>query len=146
MNEFFALLDHTKGLYEAGLYDDVKIFCDLLTGMVESSNAGFVIDSKDKYMIYYLFGNAAFNLKEYKLAESLFNKALQINKSNLRPKPKTQSTLVKFFLKLTKNKNLIINFILKKDCETDIQIKYNLYLCLTYDKKHQEAFTIVILF
>ena len=94
MNEFFALLDHTKGLYEAGLYEDVKILCDLLIGMVDSSNAGFVTDSKDKYMIYYLFGNAAFNLKEYKSAESLFNKALQINKSNLRPKPKTQSTLV----------------------------------------------------
>lgn len=122
MNEFFALLDHTKGLYEANLHEDVKIFCDLLIGMVESSNSGFVCDSKDKYMIYYLFGNAAFNLKEFKLAENLFNKALQINKSNLRPKPKTQSSL---------------------DCETDIQIKYNLHLCLIYDKKHQEAFVIL---
>lgn len=94
MNEFYALLDHTKQLFESGLYEDVKVFCDLLIGMVESSNAGFVCDCKDKYMIYYLFGNAAFILKEFKLAESLFNKALQINKSNLRPKPKTQSTLV----------------------------------------------------
>jgi tetratricopeptide (TPR) repeat protein len=98
MNEFFALLDHTKGLYEAGFHEDVKIFCDLLIGMVESSNSGFVCDSKDKYMIYYLFGNAAFNLKEFKLAENLFNKALQINKSNLRPKPKTQSSLVSLII------------------------------------------------
>lgn len=70
--------------------------------MVDSSNVGFVCDSKDKYMIYYLFGNAAFNLKEFKSAENLFNKALQINKSNLRPKPKTQSSTVCF---------LIINFL-----------------------------------
>ncbi len=54
----------------------------------------FQCDSKDKYMIYCLYGNAAFNLREYKLAESLFNKALQINKSNLRPKPKTLTSLV----------------------------------------------------
>lgn len=95
MNEFFVILDHAKGLYESGLYEDVKLICDLLIGMTESSNSdGFVCDSKDKYMIYYLFGNAAFSLKEYKLAENLLNKALQINKSNLRPKPKTQSSVV----------------------------------------------------
>lgn len=83
----------------------------------------FQCDSRDKYMIYYWHGNAAFNLKEYKLAESLFNKALQINnKSNLRPKPKTLTSL---------------------DSDTDITIKYNLHLCLFYDKKYQEAYTIV---
>lgn len=98
MNEFFALLDHTKGLYEAGLHEDVKIFCDLLIGMVESSNSGFACDPKDKYLIYYFFGNAAFHLKEFKLAENLFNKALQINKSNLRPKPKTQSSVVSTYV------------------------------------------------
>jgi tetratricopeptide (TPR) repeat protein len=54
----------------------------------------FQCDSKDKYMIFYLYGNAAFNLREYKLAESLYNKALQVNKSNLRPKPKTLTSLV----------------------------------------------------
>lgn len=123
MNEFFALLDHAKSLYEGGLFDDVKITCDLLIGVTESSNnEGLVYDSKDKYMIYYLFGNAAFNLREYKLAENMFNKALQINKSNLRPKPKTQSSV---------------------DCETDILIKYNLHLCLMYEKKYQEAFAIL---
>lgn len=58
------------------------------------SGVPFLCDSKDKYMIYFWYGNAAFNLREYKLAESLFNKALQINKSNLRPKPKTLSGLV----------------------------------------------------
>lgn len=95
MNEFFALLDHSKSLYEAGLYEDVKLICDLLIGMSESANSeGYVCDAKDKYMIYYLFGNSAFSLREYKLAENLLNKALHINKSNLRPKPKTQSSVV----------------------------------------------------
>ncbi len=61
------------------------------------ASAPFQCDSKDKYMIYYLYGNAAFNLREFKLAESLFNKALQINKSNLRPKPKTLTSLVNNF-------------------------------------------------
>jgi len=123
MNEFFALLDHCKSLYEAGLYEDVKLICDLLIGMSESAySGGFVCDAKDKYMIYYLFGNAAFSLREYKLAENLLNKALQINKSNLRPKPKTQSSV---------------------DCETDINVKYNLHLCLMYEKKYQEAFVIL---
>lgn len=123
MNEFFVLLEHARTLYDSGLFEDVKLVCDLLVGLVESSNTeGFVCDSKDKYMIYYLFGNAAFSLKEYKLAENLFNKALLINKSNLRPKPKTQSS---------------------SDCETDIFIKYNLHLCLMYEKKHQEAFVIL---
>ena len=97
MNEFFVLLEHARTLYDSGLFEDVKLVCDLLVGLVESSNTeGFVCDSKDKYMIYYLFGNVAFSLKEYKLAKNLFNKALLINKSNLRPKPKTQSSSVAF--------------------------------------------------
>jgi hypothetical protein len=95
MNEFFAMLEHAKFLYESGMYEDVKLICDLLIGMTEVPGSnGF--DCKDKYMIYYLFANSAFNLKEYKLAEDLFNKALQINKSNLRPKAKIQSSSVIF--------------------------------------------------
>ncbi len=99
MKDFQALLDHLKSLYDSGLYEDVKILSDLLNGMIESTattttanNNNF--DTKDKYMIYYLHGSAAFNLKEYKLAESLFNKALQTNKTNLRSKAKTLNTLV----------------------------------------------------
>ena len=123
MNEFYVLLEHVKQLYELELFEDVKLVCDLLVGLTESSNSeGFVCDPKDKYMVYYLYGNAAFQLKEYKLADSLFNKALLVNKSNLRPKPKTQSS---------------------PDCDTDISIKYNLHLCLMYEKKYQEAFVIV---
>ena len=165
MKEFYVLLDHLKSLYENGLYEDVKLIADLLLGITESSsgfatslssssstsatsstssinnpntsnsttnpsstnNNGFSgvpfqCDSKDKYMIFYWYGNAAFNLREYKLAESLYNRALQINKSNLRPKPKTLTSL---------------------DSETDILIKFNLHLCLFYDKKYQEAFIIL---
>lgn len=66
-----------------------------VSGATTSNSNEFVFDPKDKYMIYNLYGNAAFNLREYKLAESLFNKALKINKSNLRPKPKTLTSLVK---------------------------------------------------
>ncbi len=131
MAEFFVLLEHAKSLTESGLYEDVKLICDLLVGMTESTSAstststeGFICESKDRYMIYYLFGNAAFNLKEYKLAEALFNKALQINKSNLRPKSKTQAVA---------------------DCDTDITIKFNLHQCLMTEKKYQEAFVIVSL-
>lgn len=123
MNEFYVLLEQAKQLYESELFEDVKLICDLLVGLTESSNSeGTVCDAKDKYMIYYLYGNAAFQLKEYKLADSLFNKALLINKSNLRPKPKTQAS---------------------SDCDTDISIKYNLHLCLMNEKKYQEAFVIL---
>lgn len=139
MKDFFMLLDQLKSLYEAELYEDVKVLADLLIGQIESSSPAFslsiggtsssaaatsaiICESKDKYSIYYLYGNAAFNLKEFKLAESLFNKALQINKSNLRPKLKTLNQI---------------------DCETDITIKFNLNICLVNDKKYQEAFTIV---
>lgn len=125
MKEFYSLLEHLKSLYETGLYEDVKILSDLLIGTTESSllsspslfssastsssssinslqnsSSGFngipfQCDSKDKYMIFYCYGNAAFNLREYKLAESLFNKALQINKTNLKPKPKNLASLVR---------------------------------------------------
>jgi hypothetical protein len=65
------------------------------TVMGSSSTSTFQCgDSKDKYTILYYYGNSAFNLREYKLAESLFGKALQINKSNLRPKTKTLTSLV----------------------------------------------------
>jgi len=129
MAEFYVLLEHVKNLTECELYEDVKVICDLLVGIAESTSSltssiadGFVCEQKDKYMIYYLFGNAAFNLKEYKLAETLFNKALQINKSNLKPKTKAHTAV---------------------DCDTDINIKYNLHQCLLFEKKYQEAFSIV---
>jgi hypothetical protein len=119
MKEFFGLLDNLKNLYENELYEDVKLLADLLIGLIESSSSSlgswsaassagqnngscssssssqtepmspFLFDSKDKYTIYQLYGNAAFHLKEYKLAESLYTKALQVNKSNLRSKTKT---------------------------------------------------------
>lgn len=122
MKEFYALLDHLKCLYDSGLYEDVKILADLLIATTESStltsqpfmptaststsfstsstqtSTSFQCDPKDKYTLICLYGNAAFNLKEYKTAESLFNKALQINKSNVKPKPKNLNSLV--FIKL----------------------------------------------
>lgn len=36
-----------------------------------------------------------------------------------------------------------LEILILKDSETDIQIKFNLYLCLFYDKKYQEAYMIV---
>lgn len=81
-----------KSLYEDELYEDVKLLSDLLIGFVESK--GSICDPKDKYMLYYYYGNSAFYLNDYKLAENLYNKALQMNKSNLRPKPKTASSAV----------------------------------------------------
>jgi hypothetical protein len=92
MKDFFVFFEHLKVLYDDEMYEDVKLLADLLNGVMESK--GSLCDSKDKYMIYYYHGNAAFYLKEYRLAESLFNKALQMNKSNLRPKPKTISAPV----------------------------------------------------
>lgn len=109
MKEFHTLLDHLKSLYDSGLFEDVKMLADLLNGMIESTATtttnSYNFDIKDKYTIYYLHGMAAFNLKEYKLAESLFNKALQTNKTNLRSKAKTLNTLVnsttnKFFVEI----------------------------------------------
>ncbi len=93
MKDFFVFFEHLKELYDDELYEDVKLLADLLNGVMESK--GNLCDSKDKYMIYYYHGHAAFHLKEYRLAESVFNKALQMNKSNLRPKPKTISAPVR---------------------------------------------------
>lgn len=127
MKEFYALLDHLKSLYDNGLYEDVKLLADMLIASTDSSpmtpqpffssaststsfsstsqgsaftGIPFQCEPKDKYTLLYLYGNAAFNLREYKTAESLFNRALQINKSNLKPKPKNLTSLVhkiKFF-------------------------------------------------
>jgi hypothetical protein len=96
MKDFFVFLEHLKVLYEDEMYEDVKLLADLLTGVMETKSN--LCDSKDKYMIYYYHGNAAFYLKEYHMAESLFNKALQMNKSNLRPKPKTISAPVRILI------------------------------------------------
>lgn len=56
------------------------------------------VDLKDKYMLLYWYANATFNLREYKLAESLFYKALQTNKSTTsgRSRSKSLLSLVKF--------------------------------------------------
>ena len=103
MKDFFIFFEHLKFLFENELYEDAKLLSDLLIGIIESKSS--LCDSKDKYMVYYYYANSAFELKDYKLAESLFNKALQMNKSNLRPKPKVVSSLVRelFFTSLKKN-------------------------------------------
>jgi hypothetical protein len=66
MDEFYALLENLKSLYEAELFEDVKILSDLLIGMSESPNIQIFLEAKDKYILYNLFGNAAFYLKDYK--------------------------------------------------------------------------------
>ena len=92
MKDFYIFFEHLKSLYEDEMYDDVKLLSDLLIGLIESKRN--LCDPKDEYMLYYYYGNSAFYLKDYKLAENLFNKALQMNKSNLRPKPRTVSSSV----------------------------------------------------
>jgi tetratricopeptide (TPR) repeat protein len=92
MKDFFIFFDHLKFLFENELYEDAKLLADLLIGIMETK--GMLCDPKDKYMVYYYYGISAFELRDFKLAESLFNKALQMNKSNLRPKPKAVSSFV----------------------------------------------------
>lgn len=138
MDEFYALLENLKSLYEAELFEDVKILSDLLIGMSESPNIQISLESKDKYILYNLYGNAAFYLKDYKLAESLLNKALQISRSKAKASSVLKIYFNIFFLK-------ILSSIFKKDDESDIKMKFNLHLCLMNDKKYQEAFIIVSL-
>lgn len=94
MKDFFIFYEHLKFLYDNELHEDVKLLADLLIGVIESK--GNLCDQKDKYMIYYYYANSVFALKDYKFAESLYNKALQMNKSNLRPKPKAVTSPVKY--------------------------------------------------
>jgi tetratricopeptide (TPR) repeat protein len=96
MKDFFIFFEHLKFLFESELYEDAKLLADILIGLMESKSS--LCDPKDKYMVLYYYANAAFELRDYKLAESLFNKALQINKSNLRPKPKALSSLVSILI------------------------------------------------
>ena len=101
MNESTELVEHVRGLFEAGLYEDVCVFADILIGMLDSaeSNGGgdfaTTCDPRDRQTVYQFYGQAALSLKRFKLAESLFSKALQLSKSSIRPsKSKTQSNLV----------------------------------------------------
>jgi hypothetical protein len=81
LKEFSSLFETLKSLYEFELYDDVKILADLLISLVESySPDECPCEPKDKYSIYFMFAQAAFSKRECLLAESLFNKALQLNK------------------------------------------------------------------
>jgi tetratricopeptide (TPR) repeat protein len=104
MKDFSVFYEQLKVLFDEELYEDVKLLCDLLIGYIESSSLSSCADPKDKYMIYYYYGNSAFHLKEYKLAESLLNKSLQINKSNLKAKFKTSVAPVGIFILLLSSK------------------------------------------
>lgn len=63
--------------------NNVTITNSTISSSSSSSSYLTMVDAKDKYMIYYWYANAAFNFKEYKLAETLFGKALQTNRSAL---------------------------------------------------------------
>lgn len=78
-----------------------------------------------KFQIYVYCANAHFHLGNYKKAESLYKTALQYKKCVLKVKSTSKATMQEVFQ--------------QRDVISDIDIKFQIHLCLVKMKRTQEA-------
>ncbi|XP_074641940.1 anaphase-promoting complex subunit 7-like isoform X2 [Tubulanus polymorphus] len=114
------IYDQVKVLYDAGLYDDLKMTCGLVLTMSEHNTE--LLTVSQKYQITVFYGNSLFHQREYKLAEVAFRKALHLKKLINKTKGKGSQPLEVF---------------------PDVDVKYKLYRCYMHFKQYRDAISVL---
>ncbi|XP_054707441.1 anaphase-promoting complex subunit 7-like [Uloborus diversus] len=83
-----SLYDQLKLLYDQGLYSNVATLASMILTVGENTPEMLTFTMKYQTLVYY--ADSLVSLKEYKKAESLYRKALQLKKSLAKNKGKTQ--------------------------------------------------------
>ncbi|XP_076548945.1 anaphase-promoting complex subunit 7 isoform X2 [Osmia lignaria lignaria] len=118
-----TLYDQIKLLYEQSLYSNVISLANLVLSLSEHNSD--LLPIHGKFHIYVYYAHAHFYLGKYKRAEALYKKSLQFRKCLLKSKGSTKPLEG------------------QKDLLSDVDIKFQIHLCLMKLKNSQEAFQVL---
>ncbi|ELT97952.1 hypothetical protein CAPTEDRAFT_184536 [Capitella teleta] len=115
------LFDQIKSLYDAELYEDVKILASMVLTLCDHNPELLTVVAKFQILVYQ--GDAYFHSGHYKKAENIYRKALQSKKSLLKNKGKTASH---------------IDF-----SPIEAEVKYKLHECYCKMKQFRDAIAVL---
>ncbi|KAG7188915.1 hypothetical protein KM043_008516 [Ampulex compressa] len=118
-----GLYEQIKLLYEQSLYSNVIALANLVLSLNEHNPD--LLPIHGKFHIYVYYADAHFHLGKYKRAESLYKKSLQFRKCLLKSKSAGKPLEG------------------QKDLPTDVDIKFQIHLCLIKLKNSQEALQVL---
>ncbi|XP_015111054.1 anaphase-promoting complex subunit 7 [Diachasma alloeum] len=119
-----SLYDQVKLLYDQQLYSNVISLANLVLSL--SDHNGDLVSPTAKFLIYVHCADSHFHLGEYRKAESLYKKSLQFRKFLLKSKGATKPSQESH-----------------KDLLSDIDIKYQIHVCLIKLKSQLEALQVL---
>lgn len=119
-----GLFEQIKLLYDQALYCNVISLTNLVLSLSEH-NAD-LLPGYNKFHVYVYYADAHFHLGKYRRAETLYKKALQFRKCLLKSKGTGKPILDG-----------------QKDLPSDVNIKYQIHLCLVKSKNLQEALQVL---
>ncbi|KAF7393315.1 anaphase-promoting complex subunit 7 isoform X1 [Vespula maculifrons] len=119
-----GLYEQIKLLYNQSLYSNVISLANLVLSLSEHNSE--LLPVHGKFHVYVYYADAHFYLGKYRKAEALYKKALQFRKCLLKSK--------------CTNKPLQDG---QKDLPSDIDIKFQIHLCLIKLKNSQEALQVL---
>ncbi|GIY90907.1 anaphase-promoting complex subunit 7 [Caerostris darwini] len=118
-----ALYEQLKLLYDQGLYSSVTSLASMmLTAASESSSD--MLTFSTKYQTYVYYADSLYQLKEFKRAEAIYKKAIQLRKSFSKTKGKTPTLPA-------------------GEVTSEVDIKYKMHLCLVSLKQYSQAIAIL---
>lgn len=115
------MFDHIRELYQAELYEDLKQLLCVVLSMIDGNaggDMGEILSLPQKYQSLIYYGDALYQLGEYKKAESVFMRCLQIRKTLNKSKIKSVSST---------------------ELTSEVDLKYKIYQCLHKMKQNVEA-------
>lgn len=116
-----SVYDHVKLLYDQGLYSSVTTLASMLLTTNDNSD---ILTCAEKYQTYVYYGDALTSLKEYKKAESMYRRALQLKKSLMKSKGKAQPFP-------------------QGEVTSEVDVKYRAYTCLVNLKQYSQAIALL---
>ncbi|KAL0134898.1 hypothetical protein PUN28_001582 [Cardiocondyla obscurior] len=119
-----GLFEQIKLLYDQALYCNVISLTNLVLSLSEHNTD--LLPGYSKFHVYVYYADAHFHLGKYRRAETLYKKALQFRKCLLKSKGTGKPLLDG-----------------QKDLPSDVNIKYQIHLCLVKSKNLQEALQVL---
>lgn len=113
-----SLYNQLKLLYDQGLYSNVANLASMILTISDHSHEMFLPSSKYQILVYY--GDSLYHAKDYRKAETIFRKALQLKKSMAKAKGKSQG-------------------VIQGEMASEVDVKYQIYLCHLHLKQYTQS-------
>lgn len=117
-----ALFEQLKSLYDHGLYSNVSALGSMILSISDHSSDILSFTARYQSLIYY--ADSLFHSKEYRKAESVYRKALQLKKSLAKSRGKTQP-------------------LAQGEVTSEMDVKYQIHLCNVNLKQFTQAIAVL---